>query len=167
MTEDKKVNVNKVAKSILSFGEFGLFQEEGLNLIATHWFVLSVSEEQFWKIQCKLEAKQINRWLVKSKEGLRERQGASGEEVLDLYNMLVYEDRSELLDRTLLVYRDIELFTDKEKYYGVRALHLNMIDYPPTVKHKFERQSVVVDDVHIFTLVSDESAKSEFLKDLT
>lgn len=166
MPEDKKVNVNKVAKAALSIGQFALFQSPGLNLIVTHWFILSINEEQFWKIRCKLEAERINIWLFKGKEGLKECEGASLNKILELYSELVYRDEAEPLTDTSLTYRDIKLFTDGECYYGLRAQHLEMIDYPPVVNHKIERQSVVVDDCHVFTIVSQDNIKCEYLRDL-
>lgn len=166
MPEDKKVNVNKVAKAALSIGQFALFQSPGLNLIVTHWFILSINEEQFWKIRCKLEAELINTWLFKGKEGLKECEGASLEKILELYSDLVFQDKAEQLTDTELTYRDIKLFTDGTYYYGLRAQHLDMIGYPPVINHKTERQSVIVDDCHVFTIVDQDNIKCEYLRDL-
>lgn len=74
MEGEKLVSVNKVAKNVLSIGQFGLFQIHELNLIATHWFMLSVTEDQFWKIQCKLEAKQKMFGCIKAKTGCKSAQ---------------------------------------------------------------------------------------------
>lgn len=160
------VNVNKVAKNVSSIGLFGLFQIDGLNLIATHWFMLKVSEEQFWKIQCKLEAKQKNVWLFKSKEGIRECNGANPRDTCDLYSKLVYEDQAELLKRTTLTYGSIEVFTDERNYFGIPVKYLDMLDYSPTVKHAAGRESVIVDDIHVFTIVKRENTESPYLRPL-
>lgn len=162
----KTVNVNKVAKAVNSIGQFALFQSPGMNLIATQWFILKVDEEQFWKIRCKLEAERLNIWLLKSKEGLKECKGATIEETLELYSQLIYRDEPQPIEDTLLTYRGIKLFTNGTHYHGIRASHLEMIGYPPVILHKPDRQSVIVDEVHVFTLVGQDHVKCEFLRDL-
>jgi hypothetical protein len=165
MDGEKLVHVNKSAKNILSIGQFGLFQVEDLNLITTNWFMLSVTDEQFWKIRCKLEAKQINCWLFKSKEGLQACQGSTGQQVYELYCSMVFEQMRDL-DDTGLRYNGIKLFTDTNRYYGVPEKHFEMIDYPPVIRNALGRESVIVDDVHIFTVVKPENIKSQYIKQL-
>lgn len=165
MDGEKLVNVNKAAKSILSIGRFGLFQIEDISLIATDWFMLCVTDEQFWKIRCKLEAKQINCWLFKSKEGLQECQGSTGQQVYALYDSLISDPLRDL-DDTGLRYNGIKLFTNTMRYFGLLEKHFDMIDYPPVVKNALGRESVIVDDVHIFTVVKPENIKSQYIKPL-
>ena len=166
MSDTYLVNVNKVAKNVLSIGQFGLFQIHELNLIVTHWFMLSVTEDQFWKIQCKLEAKQKNVWQYKGKDGMQICKGASEDEIYALYHSIVCE-QSKPINRTHLTYGNIELFTDNSNYIGVPVKYLEMIDYPPTVKRTPGRESVIVDEVHVFTVVSKEHTESKFLKQLS
>ncbi|WP_094607757.1 hypothetical protein SPSIL_008790 [Sporomusa silvacetica DSM 10669] len=160
------VNVGRVAKNVLSIGRFGLFQVEDSNLIATDWFILSVTDDQFWKIQCKLEARQKNVWLYKSKDSIQECTGATAAQTYELYCNLVYE-KTEQLKRTSLNLGGIELFTDDGKYIGIQAKHLDMIEYAPVVKKARNRESAIVDDVHVFTIVSKESTESKYLRPLT
>lgn len=160
------VNVNKVAKNVLSIGLFGLFQVEDINLVATRWFMLSVTEEQFWKIQCKLEARQKNTWLFKGKDEIQPCSGATTEEVFQMYCSLVYDQNIEQLERTSLIYDRIELFTDNSQYIGIQTKHLDMIDFMPVIKKSKERESVIVDDVHVFTIVSQDHTKSPYLRAL-
>lgn len=159
------VNTGKVAKNVLSIGKFGLFQIEDVNLIATDWFLLSVNEDQFWSIQCKLEARQKNVWLYKSKEGFQECAGATPEQTYTLYCNLVYE-QTEQLKRTSLILGGIELLTDDTDYIGIPVKYLEMLDFPPVIKKAKGRESVIVDDVHVFTRVSKESTESKYLRPL-
>ena len=165
MDSEKLVNVNKAAKNILSVGRFGLFQVEDLNLVVTDWFILSVTDEQFWKIRCKLEAKQVNCWLYKGKEGLQECQGSTCQQVYDLYDSLI-SDQLRDLDDTGLHYNGIKLFSNALRYFGLPEKYFDMIDYPPVVKNAQGRESVIVDDVHIFTVVKPENIKSQYIKPL-
>lgn len=165
MDGEKLVQINKTAKNILSIGRFGLFQIEGYNLIATEWFMLCVTDDQFWKIRCKLEAKQINVWLFKNKDGLQKCQGSSGEEVYNLYCNMVNEPLRDL-DETGLRYNGIKLFTDQNRYFGVLEKHFDMISYPPTVRNAAGRESVIVDDVHIFSVINKDNIKCKYIKPL-
>lgn len=159
------VNTNKVAKNVLSIGKFGLFQTEGENIIATDWFMLSVSEDQFWSIQCKLEARQKNVWLYKSKEGFQECPGPTPEQTYALYCNFAYEP-AEQLKRTSLILGGIEIFTDDAEYIGIPAKYLEMIDYQTVVKKAQGRDCIIVDDVHVFTRVTKAGTESKYLRPL-
>lgn len=165
MDNEKLVNVNKVAKNILAIGRFGLFQIEDLNLLVTDWFMLNVNDDQFWKIQCKLEARQKNVWLFKSKDGLQECTGASESQIYDMYASLIGESRRKLT-KTWLIFGHIEIFTDDTKYIGLPVKNLEMIDYTPTVEMAPGRQSVIVDDIHVFTVVEGKNIECKYLRPL-
>lgn len=103
--------------------------------------------------------------VIKGKDGLQPCTGASVKDIQALYCSIVY-DQSEPIKRTYLKLGGIELFTDEEKYIGLQEKHLDMIDYAPTVKYTQGRESVIVDEVHIFTVVSKESIESKYLMPL-
>ena len=161
---DKLVNVNKVARNVNAIGQFALFQVEGVNLVATHWFMLNVNEEQFWKIRCKLEARDINCWLVKSKDGLNKCEGYNAENAYALYSGLVYEQTKDLDQTGLILNGQIMLLSNAHRYYGILTRHLEMINYTPTIRAAYGRESVIVDDVHVFTAVKQENTESKYLK---
>lgn len=166
MMDDERphlVNVNKVAKNVLSIGRFGLFQIEDLNLIVTDWFMLSTNEEQFWKVQCKLEAKYKNVWLNVSKEGINICHGSNADTVHALYLDLVYE-QAEQLKETSLTLGALRLFTDGNGYIGVQNKYLEMLDCLPAVKKAAGRNSVIVDDVHVLTPVDSKHTECKYLK---
>lgn len=166
VNEDKLVHVGRVAKNVLAIGRFGLFQINFLNIIATDQFMLNVTEEQFWKIQCKLEARQTNIWLFRGKEGLQECNGVSDQEIYDMYTTLIKEPKQKL-HKTWLIFGQIELYTDANKYIGIPVHNLTMLDYSPTLEAAPGRESVIVDNVHIFTMVERKNTECKFLKPLS
>lgn len=166
INEDKMVNVSKVAKACLSIGQFGLFHVEDVNLVSTHWFTLNVTDEQFWKIQCKLEAKQKNVWLYKGKDGLQECAGEAPKTVYDSYCSMI-DDWTTAINRTYLTLGNVEVFTDETKYIGVPARYLDMIDYSPSVKKGNGSGIVIVDEIHLFTTMQGNDTECKYLRPLT
>lgn len=165
INEDKLVKVSVVARNALSIGRFGLFQieEEDMNLIVTDQFMLNVTEEQFWKIQCKLEARQKNRWLFKGKDGLAECSGATPEEICDMYTGLITEARHKL-ENTYLTFHNVMVYTNDVKYIGLPAKNLEMIDYTPTIEIAPGRESAIVDGIHLFTITESRNTDCKYLR---
>lgn len=163
----RTVHASKVARCVKAAGFFMLLQIEDYNLIITEHFVLRVDEDQFWAIQCKLEAKKINVWLIKNKGGLEVAKGATAGETLDKYYQMVTSKTMEEIKRTSLILgNSVELFTDEDEYIGVSVNHLDMIEYSPVVKKAPGENHVIVDDIHVFTVVRQESLVSKYLRTL-
>jgi hypothetical protein len=67
------INVSRAAKIVKAIGRFALFEIDAFaNILVTSDFIISLNDDQFWSIQCKLEAKKRNVWFFISKDGLTE-----------------------------------------------------------------------------------------------
>jgi len=164
--DDHLVKVSNVIKIVQAIGRFALFEIESFaNLLVTSHFILSINEDQFWSVQCKLEAKKRNVWFYKHKDGLTECVGQSLEDVKKLYTDLLTADLEEIT-RTNLYLGGIELYVHDSQYIGIPRRQIEMLDYQPVIQKAVDRTSVVVDKVHIYTPVSKESIINSFIKPL-
>lgn len=164
--DDHFVKVSNVIKIVNAIGRFALFEIESFaNLLVTSHFILSLNEDQFWSIQCKLEAKKRNVWFYKHKGGLEECIGQSMEEVKQLYISLLTADLEEIT-RTNLYLGGIELYVHDNQYIGIPRRQIEMLDYQPLIQKALDKTSVVVDRVHIYTPVSQKNIENNFIKPL-
>ena len=164
--DDHLVKVNNVIKIVQAIGRFALFEIESFaNLLVTSHFILSLTEDQFWSVQCKLEAKKRNVWFYKHKDGLSECVGQSMEDVKQLYTSLLMAELEEIT-RTNLYLGGIELYVHDGEYIGIPRRQIEMLDFQPVIQKAVDRTCVVVDRVHIYTPVSKESITNSFIKPL-
>lgn len=159
---DRKVNVSKVVKLVKGKDQFMLLPVTAdVNLVATGTFILKLDEKQFWKIQCKLEAKEHNVWLSKVGGEWCRANGASAESVKKMYFSTVNATHAELLKNTDLVQKGyIALFCNEQEYFGVQSAYLDMVlGGTPTVKRLPKTLHFILDDVHVVAPIDINSEK--------
>jgi hypothetical protein len=161
------VHVGRTAKVVKAIGRFALFEIDAFaNLLVTSDFILSLNDDQFWSIQCKLEAKKRNVWFFMSKDGLTECEGQSAEDIQRIYLSYINNDCLEEIERTNLYLGGTELYIHNNEYIGILRRQLEMIDYQPVIKKVADRIKLVVDTVHIFTPVENKTLCNDYLRKL-
>ena len=167
---ERLVNVNKAAKAILEAGTFILIPiSEDFNLVATNHFILRLNDKQFWKVQCKIEAKQHEVWLYKTKDGLEEAQGPlTAEDVRSKYFAIMNHGTVGVLASTRLNLDEyIRLYVDNTRYYGIHAKYFEMLSGGyPAIKKLASKEFLLVDDIHLICPVDLGEKKCEFLKEV-
>ncbi|GMB00898.1 hypothetical protein [Pelosinus sp. IPA-1] len=124
----KLVNVNKVFRAVKDQSWFALYSKDSENnLLITRNFILNLTSEQFWKIQCKLEAKRIGVWFFMSKEGLVEDEPVNDLEV-NSYFRLVNRSDLEIIEHTDLSLGGLKLYEAEGQYVGVRSSYVDMLN---------------------------------------
>lgn len=168
---EKLVNINKATKVTKDINMFILIPiSENVNLVSTRYFILNLGDEQFWKMQCKLEAKKYNVWLYKCKEGITEAKDmAAAESVKKMYFDALKLGEVEQLESTGLSYSNgTRIYTDGLQYFGLAEKYLEMFTAGmPTVKKISGNGYLLIDDVHIVAPVNLKATEyeSKFLKE--
>lgn len=159
----KLVNVNLVAKAVKSIGHFALHSpNEDTNLVFTSSFILNLTEEQAWEVQCKLLAKNQGIWYyANGKEGLSEDKPVTPEQI-DLYYKTVNNAALEALGRTDLYLDNTAIYVAPGKFIGVKRQYIDMLgDAPALKKAPMVPEFVVAADVHLLATV--KGVKSDYL----
>lgn len=157
----KLVNVNKVAKAVKDIGRFAIYsQDQENNLLITDYFILNLTDEQAWEVQCKLLAKKRNVWLQITKEGLIETREQLTSAV-ELYFRSVNSEMLEIIGRTSLYLDNVELYAGEGKYIGVKRHYVEMLKEMPPIKKAPGSHLLIADDVHVLTPVKE--VKCEYL----
>lgn len=159
----KIINVSKVAKEVKNIGRFALYSHSAeSNLLITTNFILNLTEEQFWEVQCKLLAKKIGVWFQITKEGLVEEK-LSIRESVELYFRSVNNKYLEIVGRTDLYLNDVMLYTGHEGgYVGVRRTYIEMLEGLPLLKQAIRGAEIIAADVHM--LVPVLKIESDYLR---
>jgi hypothetical protein len=167
MSDNYLIHVNRTAKVVKAIGRFAIFEIDAFaNLLVTSDFIISLNDDQFWSIQCKLEAKKRNVWFFISKDGLTECEGQKVEDIQNIYLSYINNDYLEEIERTNLYLGGIELYTHNNTYIGILRRQLEMIDYQPVIKTVAGKAKLVVDTVHVFTPVENKMLCNDYLKTL-
>lgn len=162
----KEVNVKKVVKAVKSIGEFALYSKsEDCNLVITRYFILNVSAEQFWEIQCGLLAKRTGVWYTVGKEELIEGDFVEDDaEEIKLYFRLVKQTDADIIGYTDLVLNNVMLYAGEGKYIGIKQSYIDMIGGLRPIKKASGLSMVVASDFHVLSTASD--IKCEYLAPL-
>ncbi|WP_110955736.1 hypothetical protein [Anaerosinus massiliensis] len=154
------VDTKKVAKQVLGLGEFMLMQCSSGNLVITGQFILSVSDEQFFSIRCKLELKQLGVWYMKTKDGLEaSRREPEQEEWEQRYNEWLNDaDANSKLTNTGIEILGCYLFTDGFTYIAVKQARLDMLSNSDNIS--VAGHMLIVDGVHAIAKVTDNVWKN-------
>ncbi|MBU2701668.1 hypothetical protein Ga0466249_002787 [Sporomusaceae bacterium BoRhaA] len=149
------VDSKKVAKQASGLGEFMLMKCDSGNLLITGQFVLSVSDDQFFSIRCKLEVPKLETWYLQTKEGLVKSEREPG--ILEWerrYNEWFNEANSnKMLTNTRIELSGCYLYTDGFTYIAIKQERLDMLQY--TENLTLSGRMVVIDGVHVLAPMSD------------
>lgn len=158
----KLVNINKVAKAVKDIGRFALCSlNEETNLLITGYFILNLTEGQFWEIQCKLLAKKTGVWFHMSKEGLIEEKPVSEDET-GLYFRTVKNQTLQIIGWNDLYLGNIMIYAAEEgAYVGVKRHHVDMLGDVSALKQARVGSLIVAADVHVLTPMKE--IESEYL----
>lgn len=166
------ININKVAKVTKGIGLFALIPvSTEINLLVTKYFIIRMSDDQFWKVQCKLEAKEVNVWLNKTSEGLERATNCEDVEKVkamyfEILNNIQYAE--QLKSTNLMHLAGANLFADETKYFGIATKFLEMFTAGvPKVQKIAGRSNLLLDEVHLIAPVDlkNESYDCKYLKE--
>lgn len=160
----KFVNVNKVAKEVKAQQWFALYSKDSENnLLITRAFTLNLNDDQFWKLQCKLECKKLGVWFWINKGELVE-----GELVTDLevaeYFRLVNDSSLEMIEYTSLSFEGYELYDAIGQYVGVRSSYFEMLNGFLDMYQIDNTGPLVAAGVHV--IIPNREIESAYLTDL-
>jgi hypothetical protein len=159
----KLVNVNKVAKAVKDIGQFALYSPtKDTNLLLTSSFILNLTEEQAWEVQCKLLAKVRGIWLRINKGELIEGNPVTEAEA-DIYFKAVNNSNLQQIGNTDLYLGGVALYAAESGYVGVQRKYIDMIGMPP-LKKSPGSNNLIADDVHLIAPVKE--VKSDYLAPL-
>jgi hypothetical protein len=172
--DDRKIiNIQAVTRAVKKLGQFALVHKNSeCNLLITHEFILNPSAEQFWKIQCKLEAKRLDIWYFWANRELIEDESVKEDEI-QLYFDVIHQ-QGTLLKRTgvgTMVGGDTMLLINGENYVGVKRKYLDMFHGLPVLKQPIADPDhpIIVDEYHLvwpFNDPEDSGICNEYLKNL-
>lgn len=162
----KQVNVKKVVKAVKNIGEFALYSKsEDCNLLVTRYFILNLTEEQFWEAQCALLAKRTGVWFTICKEGLIEGKSIDEDRTgIDLYFRTVNNSFAEIIGYTELILNGVMLYAGEEKYIGIKESYIEMLGGLSAIKKARNSSVVIASDFHLLTIV--DKAESQYLAPL-
>lgn len=156
----KQVNVKKVVKAVKDIGHFALYSpDKENNLLFTGQFILNLTEEQAWEVQCGLLVKSRGIWLYTGKEGLQEDKPVGDE--LILYSRAVKNPNLEIIGHTDLYLENTALYIAPGKYVGIKRQYLEMLGDLPELRQATGNHLVVAAGVHVLTPV--KAIKSDYL----
>jgi len=155
LNEEIFVNPGKVAKQAKNVGEFMMMKCSSGNLLVTGQFILNLTADQFWSVQCKLELPEYNAWYMQTKEGLTksERKPELDEWERRYNEWLTQTDPDSIMKWTLLNVQDCYLYTDGRNYTAVKHERIDMLNYPENIIKS--GKMVVFDEINIVAPVND------------
>lgn len=160
------VNVNQVAKLTKVTGEFIMFKCASGNLLSTHKFILNLTSEQFFKVQCKLELPETGAWYTKGKS-LPERieKEANLLEIEKNYNDWLNGETSQLENTRLLLCEQFAIYTNGSNYIALNKAYIDMLATPQTFAEG--RHFVSIDNLHIISKARESIfEETEYLRRL-
>lgn len=155
------VNTAKAAKQAKQAGEFMLAKCDSGNLLLTGQFVLSLSEEQFWSVRCKLEVPALGKWYLQTKkDGLfkseRDPDIAGWEK---RYNdWLNAVEPTNKLANTHIELRSCYLYTNGFTYVAIKQERMEMLQYAEDLW--LSDNMAVIDGVHVIAPMTDNVWKN-------
>lgn len=148
----KLIDVGLVAKLTKNIGSFALHEQssENLLLITTN-FILNLNPSQFWKVQCKLEAKRLGIWYQFANKDLLESKPVE-EKDINLYFDILKRPKNILSATGLCIVdaSDILLYQNTDnQYVGINREYIEMFDDTPVVAGFSPQSPLVVSEMHV------------------
>lgn len=164
--ETHLVDPSKVARQTKATGELMMMQCDSGNLLVTGQFILSLSDEQFFSVRCKLEVPELGQWYMQGKKALIKSERQPDTEAWERnYNKFLNAASShQRLEYTQIVLRDCYLYTDGMTYTAIQAERIAMVK-----SENLQRADsmVIADGVHVLAPVSASVwDKNDWLKRL-
>lgn len=166
----KMIDVNLVARLTKQIGNFALHEQssEKLLLITGH-YILNLNPSQFWKVQCKLEAKRLGIWYQFVDKDLLESKPVDEKETALYFDVL--KRPNEILSSTNLCIvdaSDILLYQNEaNQYIGINRKYIEMFDDVPVVAGSSIESPLVVSEMHIVMPINLEAGNYAALNLLT
>lgn len=156
VNETFRVDPAKVAKQAKEAGEFMIMKCNSGNLLLTGQFVISLSEEQFWSVRCKLEIPKLEQWYLQTKkDGLykSERKPDLAEWEQRYNDWINYADQEKELINTFIDLQGYSLYTDGLSYIALKQERLGMLQYSEEMLRS--GNMIVIDGVHVIAPMPD------------
>lgn len=155
-----RVETKKVAKQAGGLGEFMMMECQSGKLLITGQFVLSLSEDQFFSVRCKLEVPRLDTWYMQTKEGLVMSERSPGlEEWEARYNEWINEaDSRKMLTYTRIEISSCYLYTDGFSYAAIKKERLDMLQSTECIARA--GKMLVVDGVHVLAPIKEDVWKN-------
>ncbi|WP_196606513.1 hypothetical protein [Pectinatus frisingensis] len=156
MNEIILVNTKKVAKQTKIAGEFMMFKCSSGNLLVTSQFILNLTDEQFFSIQCKLELPELATWWTQIKQNIFRSENREPE--LDIWeerynNFLNDVDSNKALFNTQIILEECYLFADGFTYTAINQERLNMLSASENIRKS--GRMIVIDGLQVIAPVTD------------
>ncbi|BBB91027.1 MAG TPA: hypothetical protein PKA28_10670 [Methylomusa anaerophila] len=149
----KLVNVNTVARLTKSIGKE--HDEENFLLITSN-YILNLNPDQFWKVQCKLEAKKTGVWYLLADKELCEDKSVSENQV-NLYFNIMRSPGNVIASCNLCIVDadDIMLYKNNlSQYVGIQRKYIEMFkDIPNFRQTERSDTPIAAGGMHVITPV--------------
>lgn len=144
----KVINVKKVVKAVKYLGRFALYRSsEDSTLLITSNFILNLSDEQAWEIQCALLVKELGKWCqVVKGEPIEERPVNQGE--IDFYFKAVNDTGLNIIGFTGLYLGNVALYAENGGYVGVDRSYIDMVG-TPAARKSVDCELVIASEYHV------------------
>jgi len=160
----KEVNIKKVVKAVKYASSFALYSKsKDCNLLITQYFILNLTEEQFWELQCALLVKEIGYWFTICKGDLVQGNEVQSEEVM-VYFDTIRNENVNIIPFTQLYLNNSMLYAVEAGYVGVKRDHIEMLGGLSAVKKAVGVNMIIASDFHVLTI--NKEAYSEYLAPL-
>jgi len=156
MNFEKEIDVNKVAKECKKIGEFIMFKCESGCLLITDHFMLSLTPDQFWKVQCKLELPERGVWYLQKKGKVVASERAPEIELLEEKYNACLNGIGKQLEYTGLTCKGTYLYSDGKTYTAISCAYRDMVEYTENIRRISELDYIVTwDGIHTLTVWND------------
>ncbi len=161
------VSINEVAKQCKKIGEFIMFKCKSGNLLVTNKFVLNLTIEQFWKVQCKLEIPELGKWYTQGKGKVEESNREVEIEKLERQYLQWITAEGRILEYTqLILLSQYYIYTEASNNNGLfTALSCNLVNMIINTSNKRRVGDIaIIDTYHVISVAKDDIwRENEFL----
>jgi hypothetical protein len=169
----KLVRIQNVVREVKHIGHFALYAPDSENLLLiTDNFVLNMLPEQFWKVQCKLEAKEVGKWYsIINRTLCEDKDTKLTDESIAWYFDLLHRgaDLLTLSKLCIMDALDVVLYTDSlDEKIGIDRDYLHMFRDWPMLQQPIDsgiEEYVIASDYHVLRPVPE--LESDYLKHVT
>lgn len=161
LNTESNINVNKVAKWAKKTNQVIMFKCESGNLLITSQFIVSLTSEQFWKVQCKLELPERGIWYTWEEKNPVPVAGKKSLEELEQQYLQYLNQATEKLNVTYLTLNGVyNLYSGESGYTLINSIYLEMLE---CAKKKYRGNDIVViDNLHVLSIAKDDIWKENY-----
>jgi hypothetical protein len=145
-----EIDFSKLIKSFPKGSRIGLYSDENINLVTNTHFMLNISEEMMWRLQCKFEIRWNNGWYY---VGGDNRKKTEQSKMMELYSSITTNPDLKPFEVTNLRTDDCDLLVGADGYAIVQTKYMNLFSDIQNIKALDQWSPFLINNQHIVTPV--------------